>query len=620
MKATTASITKGFVLVLSLLCACIVTETIAQTCGGGNVGDGVCPGSLCCSEWGWCGTSPDHCRNTPAPPSPQITPAPAPPTVPVNPAQDDSRMVAYLGNWQSCPTAAQLAQYTHIVIAFAVSYTWNPTKNVCSQTCEIATPPICNNAGNPTLISDMHAAGKKVILSFGGAGMGGSWAGDVNDCWEYCFGRESQVVDRLVDIVNELNLDGVDIDYEYFYEDNQNGSGFSKGSQAVNFLTQVTSGLRTKLPVGSIVTHAPMDSDLVQGSAYYDLLRGLSSSLDFLMPQYYNGVTRPVSDGLTGTGFAPMSALEHYTQLVDDLFDGDATRLIFGLCINDCSGTGSNANANQAAIVMHDLNQHYSCNGGAFFWVAQHDTGGSWSATVNLAVQQNAGCSGQNPVTSVPTIAVAPTLAPTDVPTSKPIAATPSPTTNTDSPTMKPQTASPTTSISGSQERCCPSGFTGLRAFDSCAKYYHCVEGAVVGDPIACPASLLFDQSLGQCNWADQVTVCTIDPICGGSGSTGSPTNAPTASTFAPTKPPSPAVVTSTPTSTPPVSSNRCCPSGFTGLRGFNGCSQYYHCVTGVVASDPIDCGSGLLFDEGLQICNWPDQVTNCQVDSCSSL
>lgn len=44
--------------------------------------------------------------------------------------------------------------------------------------------------------------------------MGGSWAGDVNDCWLHCFGRETQVVDRLVQIVTQLNLDGVDIDYE----------------------------------------------------------------------------------------------------------------------------------------------------------------------------------------------------------------------------------------------------------------------------------------------------------------------------------------------------------------------------------------------------------------------
>ena len=56
--------------------------------------------------------------------------------------------------------------------------------------------------------------------------MGGSWAGDNNDCWDYCFGREEEVVNQLTSIVNDMALDGVDIDYEYFHEDNQNGKYF----------------------------------------------------------------------------------------------------------------------------------------------------------------------------------------------------------------------------------------------------------------------------------------------------------------------------------------------------------------------------------------------------------
>ena len=185
----------------------------------------------------------------------------------------DNRMIAYVGNWQTCPSAEQLSQYTHIVIAFAVTYTWDPTKNICSATCEIADPPICNNAPNPALVQAMHDAGKKVILSFGGAGMGGSWAGDVNDCWEDCFGRETQVVNRLTQIVQDNNYDGIDIDYEYFYEDNQNGSGFTRGAEAINFLQTITTGLRTSLGPNAIITHAPMDADLIAGTAYYTMLQ-----------------------------------------------------------------------------------------------------------------------------------------------------------------------------------------------------------------------------------------------------------------------------------------------------------------------------------------------------------
>ena len=192
---------------------------------GATCADGGFP-TYCCSSAGWCGTTDAYCGTgcqggpctsgptppSPTPPSPTPNPTPPAPTTPApSPttavARDDSRLVAYLGNWQSCPTEAQVAPYTHIVIAFAVSYTWAPQKNNCDQNCYIQDPLICNNAPNPTLVSQWQAAGKKVILSFGGAGMGGSWSGDVNNCWDYCFGKEEQVADRLVQIVKNHNFE-----------------------------------------------------------------------------------------------------------------------------------------------------------------------------------------------------------------------------------------------------------------------------------------------------------------------------------------------------------------------------------------------------------------------------
>ena len=268
------------------------------------------------------------------------------------------------------------------MIGFAVSYEFRPGGNRCSPTCDIATPPICNNSPNPDLIQEWKAAGKEVLISFGGAGMGGSWiGGDINDCWEDCYGREEQVTDRLVEIVEELDIDGVDIDYEYFYEDNQVGSRFTKGSEAQNFLEQVTIGLREKLPEGSTVAHVPMDIDLTPDTAYYQLLQRLAanSTIDFLMPQYYNGITRPATD-FDG-------ALSHFDTIVQDMFEGDASKVVFGFCISDCGATGSNINGAQAALVMNQLQNSYPCNGGAFFWNSQRDTGGEWSAAVQEALE-----------------------------------------------------------------------------------------------------------------------------------------------------------------------------------------------------------------------------------------
>ena len=337
-------------------------------------------------------------------------------------------MIAYLGNWQACPTPEQYEEYTHIVIAFAVSYTWNPSKNNCDSQCTIGSPvPICSNQNRQDLVDLWRSQGKKVILSFGGAGMGGSWAGDNNDCWEYCFGREASVVSQLDTIVRAQNFDGVDIDYEYFYND---GDAFnlpgSTGAKARYFLDTITRDLKTTLPAGqNLITHAPMEPDSEKGTAYYDILKANAANLDFLMPQYYNGWTRPALDGLTGTGAGSKAALPHYHDLVDDMFEGDATKVVFGFCISDCSGTGSNANAVQASAVMNELNGYYSCNGGAFFWVVNHDYGGGWSSAVGDAAgvgENNCGpvepTISPRPTPSPPPPTVAPPTAPTSCPNS----------------------------------------------------------------------------------------------------------------------------------------------------------------------------------------------------------
>lgn len=499
------------------------STSLAATCSGGTIGDGICVDkTLCCSRFGWCGLGPDWCDegNTASPPTPAAAPtitgsppSPVPPTVPVI-LNDDSRMIAYMGNWHTCPTAAQLTQYTHVVLAFAVSYTWAPGKNQCDTQCNIATPPVCNNAPNDSLISDLHAAGKKIILSFGGAGMGGSWSSSQDDCWDYCFGKEEKVVSRLTEIIDDMNLDGIDIDYEYFYEDNQNGSGFTKGAQAQKFLTEITVGLRNSLPAGSIVTHAPMDSDLVPGKAFYKLLKDISGTLDFIMPQYYNGLVRPALDGVDESGFGQETSISLYSQLANDYFGGDATKIVFGFCIKDCSGTNSNANAVQAAAVMSELSSVYDCNGGAFFWVVNDDTNGSWSSQVNQVVQLNAGCAESNsPSTVAPSsfvVTTHPSAAPTKQPNQSPMAAPTKRTPNPSfAPTSKPSlraTTAPSNADGFEETKCCPPDFTGLRALDNCSKFFHCVGGAVVGPETSCGSGLLFDQKFMYCNWSDQVT------------------------------------------------------------------------------------------------------------------
>lgn len=589
-----------------ILCAAVVLQAVlmtphasAATCGNGNVGDGICPqqcaggSNMCCSQWGWCGCGSAFCGNT-APPSVPATSPPISGEVAV--AGPDSRLIAYMGNWQSCPTVQQLQKYTHVVIAFAVSYTWSPGKNQCSETCTIETPPICNNAANPTLIENLQKAGKKVILSFGGAGMGGSWSGDQNDCWEHCFGRETQVVERLTEIVNEMGLDGVDIDYEYFYDDNQPNAasrGFTSGDEARNFLKQVTLGLRQSLPKDAEITHAPMDTDVKQGTGYYEVLKQVASSLDYLMPQYYNGFVRPARDGLTGGNQA---ALSHYKNLVEDMFSGDATKIVFGFCISDCPGF--NAKGQEAATVMTELNSYYSCNGGAFFWVANHDVGGSWSSIVSSSIEPNFACSvgPTHPPVSQPAITVKPSGQPTHDPTNETPVAVPTPT---------PSPSRDTGSSKG--DMCCPPGYNGLYGSDSCGKYHHCVNGQVTGDAFPCPAGTLFDYSVQFCNWRTQVSTCHSSCEASTSNS----------SDKAPSPAPTP-VISDPPTADSANPESMCCPTGFTGLRAMDSCKKFYHCHSGMVQGSGQACPPGTLFDSSIGNCNWESSVSSCEIISCT--
>ena len=126
----------------------------------------------------------------------------------------------------------------------------------------------------------------------------------------------------------------------------------------------------------------------------------------------------------------------------------DRCQVVFGFCVNGCGGTGSNANGQQAVSVLQQVKQfdqgQYSCNGGAFFWVASDDASGSWSDPVATELALTAGClDGTTPpppspptTTSNPTSSVTaqpsrpstsqPTDAATSKPTNAPIAVGPS--------------------------------------------------------------------------------------------------------------------------------------------------------------------------------------------------
>lgn len=259
-----------------------------------------------------------------------------------------------------------LPGYTHIVVAFAVSYTYNAAKNNCNAQCDPGTSvPLCTTqTGNQ--IDDWQAMGIKVILSFGGAGMGGSWNGDPNNCWDNCFGKEDTVSDALVDIVQSQGFDGVDIDYEYCYDSGgcaQSTSLYSD-TAAQYFLEEMTIQLRQKMdaivPAKDYeLTHAPMDSDMVPSSPYFQLLKRQNDKLNYIMPQFYNGYNN-LNNGFVGSG-----AHVVYNDIANIMFPQQPEKVVFGFCIGACGVF--NQNGNQAVSVMQEIKTHsggeYACNG-----------------------------------------------------------------------------------------------------------------------------------------------------------------------------------------------------------------------------------------------------------------
>merc|ERR1711862_543486 len=315
--------------------------------------------------------------------------------------------------------------------------------------------------------------------------------------------------------------------------------------------------------------------------------------------------------------------------------------VIFGFCISDCSGTGSNANAVQAAKVMSSLREYYPCNGGAFFWVAAHDTGGSWSKIVGAEILPYSGCSVKGPTisprptnapispppsippTKTPTLA--PVQNPSATPTTKPTACVESPgnkfflkmkgknkkntgshngigpakdickvscgTCPKASPTKTPAQPTAVPTASPVQPGTCPSGFSGLIATIDCKGYFHCLEGSLITKyPIYCQSDLLFNNDEQYCDWPNNVK-CASNPTPTPVPTLAPPTDARTRNPQpgSPTK--TPAQPTAVPTASPVQPGT--CPSGYSGLIATSDCKGFYHCWNGsLINGNPTPCPS----------------------------
>lgn len=243
------------------------------------------------------------------------------------------KVVGYYEDWSATPSVNVLKHYTHVNYAFL---------EATSKKCTLSMP-------DQSKIDLFHSAGCKVIGSLGGASM--------NKYWKSC--TVSALVSQLKSIVNNYGLDGVDIDYEV-------------DPPKQSFVVELHQQLRIALP-GKLLTHAPENNQMVKNGTYWNIIADVMD-VDFISVQYYNDHPDPISD-LSGS-------IDHYATIVNDLFGGDATKVVFGFCIADCGSF--NVGKDKAASITKSVLAKFPNNfGGVMNWAMnQGDSDGSWSTAV----------------------------------------------------------------------------------------------------------------------------------------------------------------------------------------------------------------------------------------------
>jgi len=115
-----------------------------------------------------------------------------------------------------------------------------------------------------TVVTAVHNANKKVLITIGGANTESAFNATFND------GHTSTLVSNIVSYVSSKGLDGVDIDDEPIAE-----------SDKANFESFVTA-LRTALPTGKLLTVAPPDYNPI------DMFTDVASKFDQINVQTYD--------------------------------------------------------------------------------------------------------------------------------------------------------------------------------------------------------------------------------------------------------------------------------------------------------------------------------------------
>jgi Glycosyl hydrolases family 18 len=177
-----------------------------------------------------------------------------------------SRVVGYFPTYSGSVNAIPYDKLTHIVYAFV-----QPT-----ATGGISGIPMSGDARLGSLVTQAHAAGVKVLISFGG------WTGSIDSNFEPMAANatyRATFISNVVTFVSNYGLDGVDIDWE-FPDD---------ATESANF-----SALMTELDA-AMDANGKMLAAAVAPTAYYGqwIANDVFDEVDFLFLMPYARETQP---------------------------------------------------------------------------------------------------------------------------------------------------------------------------------------------------------------------------------------------------------------------------------------------------------------------------------------
>jgi chitinase len=284
---------------------------------------------------------------------------------------NNSKLVTYYNSGHIHLSNALDLPYSTINLAFLFT---SPTSPMSLQLAgAIACTSTSLSPATIDTIKKLQQAGKKVLISFGGATMD-------HTTYSQIAGNETQLANSIATFITENSLDGVDIDWEDTIAFSDTATA---GYDGVKFLVDFTNALREALPEGAIITHAPqppyLEVNRYAYGNYVEVMQQVGDKIDWLNVQFYNNLPWSSNPNLIVKYYAEFAALSGCTP----------EKIVVGLPVN--KGDAGSGYINIYTIIqsiLSPLESEYPDDFGGFMnWQFSSDAGGVWAKAIGNALQ-----------------------------------------------------------------------------------------------------------------------------------------------------------------------------------------------------------------------------------------